>query len=181
MKQVSGEKRINRLFYELRQEDEQHAPSFDSVLRAGSPKAAQSSPAWFSLRIAVASAMLILVSGLVFVLLKPFLSSTETENSEPSLPIVKTPYWQLKPLPYEPLTPSIERNPTLEAIHRELARPARHKRPAARSYQPAMLISEWRSPTGFLLRTPGEQLLKTVPRVGESLFEIKLRIPDEKN
>lgn len=28
-------------------------------------------------------------------------------------------------------------------------------------------ISRWRSPTSFFLRAPGEELLRTVPRVGE--------------
>ena len=38
----------------------------------------------------------------------------------------------------------------------------------------AMLLSEWRSPTDFLLRSPKDQFMKTVPRLGESLFELKV-------
>ena len=181
MKHNLVEERIKQLFYELRQGDERRTPSFDRVLKAASSKAGQAGPVWLSLRVAVAAAMLILVSSLGFILLKPSLLSTETENSESSLPIVKTPDRQLEPLPGEPIAPSTERAPALEAIRRELTRPVRHKRPAARSHQPAMLISEWQSPTGFLLRTPGERLLKTVPRVSESLFEIKPSLPDERN
>jgi hypothetical protein len=181
MKHNLVEKRIKQLFHELRQGDELRTPSFDRVLKAASSKVGQAGPAWLSLRVAVAAALLILVSGLVFILLKPSLLSNEPENSESSLPIVKMPNLQLEPLPGEPLTPSIERARALESIRRELARSAPRKRPAARSHQQAMLISEWQSPTNFLLRTPGEQLLKMVPRVGESLFEIKPSIPDEKN
>jgi hypothetical protein len=35
------------------------------------------------------------------------------------------------------------------------------------------LISRWRSPTEFLLNSPGEQLLRTVPRLDDSLLKIK--------
>jgi hypothetical protein len=28
-------------------------------------------------------------------------------------------------------------------------------------------ITEWRSPTDFLLRTPGEEILQVIPRIGE--------------
>jgi hypothetical protein len=34
---------------------------------------------------------------------------------------------------------------------------------------PAPSLMDWRSPTDFLLRTPGEDLLRTVPRLGEGL------------
>ncbi|MCI0332861.1 MAG: hypothetical protein L0228_06525 [Planctomycetes bacterium] len=44
---------------------------------------------------------------------------------------------------------------------------------------PAILISQWRSPTESLLRTPGEQLFKRVPRLDESLLNIKVTIPDQ--
>lgn len=43
------------------------------------------------------------------------------------------------------------------------------------------LLSQWRSPTEFLLHTPGDQLLKTVPRLGGSLIEIKALAPEQKN
>ena len=43
------------------------------------------------------------------------------------------------------------------------------------------LISRWRSPTEFLLDSPGEQLLKTVPRLNESLLDIKAVTPDVNN
>ena len=43
------------------------------------------------------------------------------------------------------------------------------------------LISRWRSPTEFLLKSPGEQLLKTVPRLNESLLDIKAVTPDVNN
>jgi hypothetical protein len=32
---------------------------------------------------------------------------------------------------------------------------------------PEISITEWKSPTDFLLRTPGQELLRTIPRIGE--------------
>ena len=34
---------------------------------------------------------------------------------------------------------------------------------------PAQSLAEWRSPTDFLLRTPAQEMLYTVPRLGEGL------------
>lgn len=45
----------------------------------------------------------------------------------------------------------------------------------------AIVISEWQSPTEFLLKSQGEQLLKTVPQVGRSLSEIKPIIQNKNN
>lgn len=42
------------------------------------------------------------------------------------------------------------------------------------------LLSQWRSPTEFLLRTPGEQLLKSVPRLNESLIRVNI-VETDKN
>ncbi len=40
---------------------------------------------------------------------------------------------------------------------------------------PVPSISEWRSPTAFLLQTPGREVLESIPRFGEGL------IPTESN
>jgi len=46
----------------------------------------------------------------------------------------------------------------------------RPRQPAPRS--PAT-ISEWRSPTDWLLRTPGDALLRSTPRVGDFYFPLE--------
>jgi hypothetical protein len=43
------------------------------------------------------------------------------------------------------------------------------------------LISRWHSPTDFLLNSPGERLLKTVPRLNESVLDIKANTFDVNN
>ena len=44
-----------------------------------------------------------------------------------------------------------------------------------------IFLSQWRSPTNFLLQSPGEQLLKTVPHLGLSSVEIRAIMPDKMN
>lgn len=50
-------------------------------------------------------------------------------------------------------------------------------RPSARP--PALVVptSTWRSPTDFLLKSPGEVLLRTVPQLGEPLSDDTIAIP----
>lgn len=58
---------------------------------------------------------------------------------------------------------------------------ARLVRPVDASFSaPAILISQWRSPTESLLHAPGEQLFKSVPRVDESVVNIEAIFPDQK-
>lgn len=44
----------------------------------------------------------------------------------------------------------------------------------------AVSISEWRSPTESLLRTPGEEFWRSTPRLGESYFPMEIS-PSETN
>lgn len=58
---------------------------------------------------------------------------------------------------------------------------ARSDRPLDAGFPPpAILISQWRSPTESLLHAPGEQLFKSVPRVDESVVNIEAIFPDQK-
>ncbi len=54
-------------------------------------------------------------------------------------------------------------------------------RHAARPPAGAIPIFQWRSPTGFLLTSPGELLLATVPHLGESVVDIKAIRTEGKN
>ena len=42
-------------------------------------------------------------------------------------------------------------------------------------------ISQWQSPTDFLLKFPGDSLLKTIPQLGESSLEINGNLSDQTN
>lgn len=45
--------------------------------------------------------------------------------------------------------------------------------PPAPAPRPAPSLSEWRSPTDWLLRTPGDELLRSTPRVGDFYFPLE--------
>src|SRR5262249_13562221 len=57
----------------------------------------------------------------------------------------------------------------------------RRRRTFAEPRSATVLISQWSSPTESLLRTPGEQLLKRVPRLDESLISIKPTITNQQD
>jgi hypothetical protein len=41
-------------------------------------------------------------------------------------------------------------------------------------------ISQWQSPTAFLIETPGQKLLKTVPRLGDGFMGLRTLNPEER-
>jgi len=61
----------------------------------------------------------------------------------------------------------------------EMTLSVKHRRRFIQPRSAAVLISQWRSPTESLLRTPGEQMLKQVPRLDESLISIKTTITNQ--
>jgi hypothetical protein len=41
-------------------------------------------------------------------------------------------------------------------------------------------ISQWKSPTAFLIETPGQKLLKTVPRIGDGFMDMRALNAEER-
>ena len=41
-------------------------------------------------------------------------------------------------------------------------------------------ISQWKSPTGFLIETPAQKLLKTVPHIGDGFMDMRALNVEEK-
>ncbi|MFL6208900.1 MAG: hypothetical protein ACJ74W_08625 [Pyrinomonadaceae bacterium] len=56
---------------------------------------------------------------------------------------------------------------------------ASRRRLPGQSQPPDMLISRWHSPTDFLLRSPGDRLLRTIPRLSTTTADIKALSFDE--
>jgi len=77
-------------------------------------------------------------------------------------------------LPKEEKEPSLQPKDT--AVPTPPPKPVKHRRPR-RGPDRLMLaiksLSEWRSPTGSLLNFPGEDFLKGLPKLGESLEKTK--------
>lgn len=171
MNQDWEEKAIRQLFHDEREMDETAAPHFAATLEASILRRRPARAGILIRRAAIAVVALVAVSGFVLLLLgrsgsdpQPVVSITQEESAQPAPAPNRSVDVAVAPLPSEPSKP---------------VRGARgHRQSSVRS---ATLVSEWRSPTDFLLKTPGDQLLKTVPRVGASAIEIKVDFSDLKN
>lgn len=158
---------MRKLFQQLREEDERHAPVFThdwnvSLLRLEKPRRR-----WDVWRLtAAAIALILLGAGWWMFFRQPMTRQAPIEivRSDPPTPYVTPP--TVSP------SPVTAKNP-----HYVI----RRQRSVVRPQPPASLISQWRSPTESLLRTPGEQLFKRVPRLDESFVKIKAVIPDQIN
>jgi len=74
--------------------------------------------------------------------------------------------------------------PTSNRTEKDPIKPLRrvaYKRGRKPQQQFDLLISRWRSPTGFLLQAPADELLKTVPRLVDPRLRLNAIIPSEKN
>ena len=191
------ENELKRLFRELRREDERLAPPFARDRDAALSRMNEGHSPRRAFRLAAATAIaLILVGGSALILFKwssrrPISTAntesvaTQTQPRSPSVAPIETPTRPVESF-------KAGRNQVAKVdlktsgadlklgSARERSKSAR-RRVSARSQTTVALvsrttvtlISRWRSPTEFLLNSPGEQLLKTVPRLNESLLEIK--------
>ena len=167
MKQDWEEEAIRQLFRDERREGVSTAPHFSATLEAAVARRQRAEPRRLSFRIAFAIVLLLAVIGGFRVFTnRSAKEHTPIAANEPGEPD-RTPAPVL-----EGVTPWKGPPPKTERVTR------RHRRATMRT---TPLISQWRSPTEFLLRTPGDQLLKTVPSVGTSTIEIKVNFSDQKN
>ena len=78
----------------------------------------------------------------------------------------------ISPLPAQRLAPG---------LISDRAVPANGSVSSSLPWQSTVLISQWRAPTDFLLQSPGEELLKAVPRPGQSQNDLPAKAPAGKN
>src|SRR5258708_34472448 len=57
---------------------------------------------------------------------------------------------------------------------------AQHNRISQEEMAAATRLANWQSPTAALLETPGQELLRSTPRLGESYFNISTPMQQEK-
>ena len=168
MNQDWQEKAIRQLYRDQRQADESLAPHFGATLEAAVSKRKKDRSGRLILRLAVAVVGLVAVAGIALLLLgRPSHEQAPVAGLAPSESGIKPPATPGEPSSAS--TPSPPKPPRRARPHRQL--PERG----------AALISQWRSPTDFLLRTPGDELLRSVPRVGASAVKINLNLSSLKN
>ncbi len=168
------ERKTKGLFQQLKQDDAATAPSFAGVLNAARDE--RKTDGWFKLRAAMipAAAMLLLLAGgwFVFVrqeqvLLPPLLPEQPWKRTRPRVPGSEEKDFTGKTAPEQPVR---------HARPRVLS-----ERRTSRTFPVNALVSQWRSPTDFLLKTPGQRWLKDVPRLGAPRIEINPFDFEQKN
>jgi hypothetical protein len=170
MNQDREENRIKELFHELKQEDAHNAPAFARIMEAARLRTVEPRQPWRILTIAVATVMLVIVGSSVFIIRQLSTKPRPIERAELEEPAAKSP-------PPDVITAGPDKK---EALNKSEAPKTVRRRVERRPKRAATLISGWRSPTDFLLKNSGEQLLRTTPRLGESIVNIEGFFLEEK-
>lgn len=170
------EKRIRQLFREMSADDQARAPQFASVVAACSPIAR---PQRRTVHLKAAGAVAILCLA-VLVAMAIILNNSKPKDKP-------APDYQAEGPTAPPEAPSNVVPLTLSAQSPRIATGAasrkrsRHRRNSISWAIAANSLFAWQSPTASLMQTPGDELMRSLPRLGESLQTIKSFSPDEFN
>ncbi len=173
MNQDWQEKRIKQLFHELGREDERKAPSFTGVLQAALLRGGVAHRRLRLWRLACVAPLPFLAAVVVLLLF----ASHSTEPAPPG------DFTTLQRLPNrETASPGIVLPPDVPRLPRAvLIKQPRHRRRASPTHNSTLLISQWQSPTDYLLRVPGNELLKSIPRVPDPSSGITRNLIEKHN
>lgn len=169
------EKRIQQLFREMSRDDQRRAPQFASVLAAARSGMARSQNRTRSLRFAMAVAMLcaaLLIA--IAIIVRPPKSQGPARDEKAAAPTVPPEAPGIVPRQPGVGAPGVEPG-------RVVIKHARHHRTTEQLAIAMNSLFAWQSPTASLLKTPGDELLRSLPRLGESLQTIKSFSPDQFN
>jgi hypothetical protein len=186
MSQNRDEQKLKALFHDLRGEDEAHAPSFSHAWQAALARQGVQrrlpggAPRWAI--VATAAAVIICASLYFF-----FRSSSppETPRAERSGPVAgatpvpgipSVPGATASDLPGEVVSLPPKQVTGVRGTRATNASVSSHRRQASQAA--VVLISQWRSPTDFLLAFPADRLLKSVPRLNYSIVDINPVLPE---
>jgi hypothetical protein len=158
MIQGLDEETFQEWFQELKREDKRTAASFDRTWRASLARVGDARRRPPVIPLAVTALALIVVCASLLIYLHHTLKL--------STPLVAS---------RQPLQGSGSQGetypPSIGSHEKLLKHPTREEPP----YPPSIhSISEWRSPTAFLLRSPGDSLLTDVPDLKKSLIRIDI-------
>lgn len=160
------DQKARELFQQLKRDDELSAPSFASVMNAAAAKGERPYGRWRPLRLAAipTTAMLVVfVGGWLWIV-----QQREEILLPPDPPELSTK--SFCDCPAEPIVAGNAEPPKVVWLRRSAPR-----RPIN------ALVSQWRSPTEFLLKTPGGRWMKEVPRLGVPRLDIKSPDFEQKN
>ena len=169
------EKRIQRLFGEMRNDDERRAPQFAGFLQRANSRTARSRNGTRRFGLAAAMLCVAVLIAAVIVVRHP---KTETRN-EPDDRVA------VSEGPTESSATVGANKPRVGATKATPVKPiikhVRHRRTSNELTLAVKSLFAWQSPTASLLKAPGEEMLKSLPRLGESLQTVKSLSPDQFN
>ena len=164
------EKRIRQLFLELRGDELDRAPEFASFLSAHSTRLRTQNRARL-LRFAAALSLLFAV----------LMTATVLQPSKapgPDAPRESSSSVPDKPDSAEVIPPAATQD---ASPGRRVAKVRRHRRSSDRMTVAMRSLFAWQSPTASLLAVPSDELLNSLPRLGEPFQTIKPYSPDQFN
>jgi cytoskeletal protein RodZ len=178
MNQDQEDEKIWMLFQRLKEEDERNASPFVRDWNAALSKMDKPRQSWAFWQMAAgAAALLMLLGAGSWILFRQSAmeqaptdivrSNTPALASEPPASLPQT---LVKSDASEPEAATRQISPTRLRVNR---RSNIGRQRSGRSQPMVMLNSQWRSPTESLLDTPGRQLFKKVPRLDDSVVNIK--------
>ena len=173
MNQDWQEKRVRRLFRELGRDDARKAPDFTGVLEAALLPGRGRGLRLRVWRLAALATIPVLAIVLAFLLLRSQSTETALRTDDFSSLVLRDP----KTTPPMP-PPRLFVDPSRPLISTTGKRSRRQSLPAR---NPSPLISQWRSPTDYLLKVPGSELMKSIPRVPDSSPDITKSLIEKHN
>ena|SRR5215831_3748843 len=171
MNQDRDEKALRALFHEVRTEDERNASSFAYDWQAAVVRQRPAGRSWGGKWVIAAASALLVVCASLFLLFRNTLRTPAeigpVAERNPALPR------QVNPVPFPNVVPSPIKVTPSQAISSR----SRRRKPAPA--ESGGLISQWRSPTDFLLAFPADRLLKSVPRLDDSIVDLKTTVREQ--
>jgi len=156
MKLVGDEKRIQALFRELRLEDQQVVPGFESVWNCARVAERRAAPR--ASLVALTSAVIVLCTFLVW-------SSVRSSEIPPQEVAGMIP----------PATP-ISVNSLEPSSHRKFAR----RKKAKPITGDALALSTWKSPTAIFMESPSGSEINSLPQLNQAAKELQLFLPNNR-
>jgi len=171
------EKRIRQLFRDLNCDDERSTPEFARVIAAARSRGprTQNGTRLFALAWVVSA---VVIAVLIAVSIATRHSKAQQPPDPGSEVAESNPATESEPPVAVPSPPVGAPNTVAHQTGPKRVRRRGHSDELATRMR---MLSAWQSPTASLLRSPGEEMFKSLPRLGESLQSIKIFLPDEFN
>jgi hypothetical protein len=184
MELVGDEKRIQALFRELRLEDECITPRFATIWNRARSESIRPRRA-FNFSFTAATLLLVFALGSLawWSIRWPRTQQPNAVVAGPSIPSVASTQEALNPEPshvstVEPRYRSSFKSRSARFAVRRNAEMLAARRAAIRE---AAAISSWQSPTATLLSSQNDELLKSLPQLGDSVNALKSFLPKTSN